>query len=180
MRTFLLSMLFISSLFSNQFNMEAEAISGFELERYLGTWYEIARMDHSFERGMSQVTANYSLKENGDVQVINKGYVKEKGKWKTANGTARFKGAPDVAALKVTFFWPFYGGYHVVELAEDYSYALIAGDSPKYLWILSRTPEISEEIWQLLIQRASALGYATSELIIVDQTPIDDQAPAEE
>lgn len=175
MRLLVGSLALITSIFSDQIDLEQEAITGFELEKYLGTWYEVARMDHSFERGMSHVTATYSLKENGDVAVVNKGYVREKDAWKTATGYARFKGEPDVAALKVTFFWPFFGGYHVVELAEDYSYALVAGDSEKYLWILSRTPKISDEIWQLLIQRASSLGYSTSDLILVDQDPIEIQ-----
>lgn len=175
MRLLFLSFVIIAPLLANQVDLEAEALTGFELEKYLGTWYEIARMDHSFERGMSHVTATYSLKENGDVEVINKGYLKRKEQWKTATGTAKFKGSPDVAALKVTFFWPFYAGYHVVELADDYSYALVAGDSEKYMWILSRTPTISDEVWQLLIQKASSLGYTTSKLVLVDQYPLEDQ-----
>lgn len=174
MRHILMSVMFVSSIFSDQINLEAEAVTNFELQNYLGTWYEVARMDHSFERGMSHVTANYSLGEDGRVEVLNKGYVKEKSKWKEANGHAKFKGLETTGAFKVTFFWPFYGGYHIVQLAEDYSYALVAGDSEKYLWILSRTPQISEEIWQQLIEKASSLGYATQDLIIVDHEPLAD------
>lgn len=175
MRPLIISLMFISSLFSDQIDLEAEAVQGFELDRYLGTWYEVARMDHSFERGMSHVTATYTLGEDDRVNVLNKGYVKEKSKWKEANGQAKFKGESSIGAFKVTFFWPFYGGYHIVELAEDYSYALVAGDSEKYLWILSRTPQISDDVWQLLIGRASELGYTTSDLILVDHEPLADQ-----
>lgn len=153
-------------------DFETESVTDFELDKYLGTWYEVARMDHSFERGMSHVTATYTLGEDDRVNVLNKGYVKEKSKWKEANGHAKYKGASSTGAFKVTFFWPFYGGYHIVELAEDYSYALVAGDSEKYLWILSRTPQISEDVWQLLIGRASELGYTTSDLILVDHEPL--------
>jgi apolipoprotein D and lipocalin family protein len=150
-------------------NYLAESVRDFRLESYLGTWYELARMDHRFERGMSHVTATYSMKSNGKVKVLNKGYVKSKSKWKSASGFAKFMETPDVGALKVTFFWPFFGGYHIVELADDYSYALIAGDSNKYLWILSRTPTLPEQVYTKLLTRARNLGFNTDELIFVDQ-----------
>lgn len=161
-----------ASAFADSPDYLAESVTGFELEKYLGTWYELARMDHRFERGMSHVTATYSLKPNGNVKVLNQGFVKSKNKWKSASGYAKYLDAPNVGAFKVTFFWPFFGGYHIVELAEDYSYALVAGDSENYLWILSRTPEVSEDIWTSLLQRARTLGYDTDALIKVDQEPM--------
>ena len=145
-------------------------VDNFDLDRYLGTWYEIARLDHRFERGLSQVSATYSKRSDGGVDVINRGFNSQANKWKEAKGRAYFIGEPDVARLKVTFFWPFYGGYNVIELdQENYSYALICGPNKKYLWLLARTKTLDAGIKESLIAKAKTLGFNTSELILVKQ-----------
>jgi apolipoprotein D and lipocalin family protein len=144
-----------------------EPVTGFEVERYMGRWYEVARLDHRFERGMEQVTASYSLRPDGTVEVINRGYRADQGKWSEASGTAKFLGAPDVAALKVSFFGPFYGGYNVVDLDPGYQHALIAGPDTSYLWILSRTPTPPPAEVERLVAKAASLGYDTRALIFV-------------
>jgi len=142
----------------------------FSLEKYLGTWYEIARLDHSFERGLSNVTANYSIREDGKVRVVNRGY-KEKGeKWKIAEGKAMPKGRTDIGHLKVSFFGPFYGSYIVLDVDDSYSYALVTGSSKKYLWILSREKTLNPLIKEKLIKKAKDLGYPVDQLIFVDQS----------
>ena len=146
-----------------------DVVSGFELDRYLGSWYEIARLDHSFERGLSNVTANYSLRDDGGVKVINRGYNAKDGEWDEAEGKAYFVGEKDVGQLKVSFFGPFYGGYNIIELdKEDYQYSMVAGPDRSYLWILSRTPQMDPELLQSLVASARELGFATDELIMVD------------
>ena len=146
-------------------------VSGFELDRYLGKWYEIARLDHSFERGLSRVTAEYSLREDGGVRVLNRGYSADTGEWDQAEGKAYFVEDEDTGYLKVSFFGPFYGAYVVFELDHDgYQYAFISGPSRSYLWLLARTPEVSEELRQRFVERAAALGFDTDALIFVDQT----------
>jgi apolipoprotein D and lipocalin family protein len=145
-------------------------VDNFELDRYLGTWYEIARLDHRFERGLSQVSAPYSKRADGGVDVVNRGFNDQASKWKEAKGRAYFIGEPDVARLKVTFFWPFYGGYNVIELDHaNYSYALICGPNKKYLWILARTKKLDASITEALIDKAKALDFNTGELILVEQ-----------
>ena len=145
-------------------------VDNFELDRYLGTWYEIARLDHRFERGLSEVSATYSKRSNGGINVINRGLDKQTGNRKEAKGRAYFVSEPSVARLKVTFFWPFYGGYNVIELdRENYSYALVCGPSSEYLRILSRTPTLDEEALQSLISTAKRFEFDTSQLIFVDQ-----------
>ena len=146
-----------------------EVVSGFDLNRYLGTWYEIARLDHSFERGLSSITATYSLRDDGGVKVINRGYDAEEGEWDEAEGKAYFVGDEDVGQLKVSFFGPFYGGYNVIELDKDgYQYSMVAGPDRSYLWILSRTPGMDSEVLQTLIAKARDLGFPTDELIMVE------------
>ncbi len=146
-----------------------EPVSGFELERYLGTWYEVARLDHRFERGLTNVTATYSLREDGGVHVVNRGFDTGAGQWDEAVGKAYFVGAADIGHLKVSFFGPFYGGYNVIELDKtDYEYSVVAGPDRSYLWILSRTPEMDPELLQELVRRMSELGFATEELIFVE------------
>lgn len=148
-----------------------QTITGFELDRYLGTWYEVARLDHRFERGMSDVTANYSMREDGGVSVINTGFEAEKGEWASANGKAYFVGDPDRGQLKVSFFGPFYGGYNIVELdKQDYQYSLVVGPNRDYLWILSRSPQLDEEILSALVEKANSLGFPTNELIYVEHS----------
>lgn len=148
-----------------------EVVEDFDLQRYLGTWYEIARLDHSFERGLSNVTANYSMRDDGGVKVINRGYNTEKAEWDEATGKAFFVGDSDVGQLKVSFFGPFYGGYNIVELdAAGYQYSLVAGPDRSYLWILSRTPQMDSSTLHTLVAKASELGFPTDELIMVEQS----------
>jgi apolipoprotein D and lipocalin family protein len=144
-------------------------VDNFKLEKYLGQWYEIARLEHSFERGLSQVTANYSLRDDRGVRVLNRGYSEKEKKWKEAEGKAFFVKRPDQGYLKVSFFGPFYGSYVVFELDhEDYQYALVCGPNKSYLWILARSPEIKQELKDMLIAKAATLGFDTSRLIFAD------------
>ncbi len=147
-------------------------ISDFELDRYLGTWYEIARLDHSFERGLEQVSANYSLREEGGVTVTNRGYSIEKQEWEEAVGKAFFVGESDLGHLKVSFFGPFYGSYIIFELDEEaYQYAFISGPNLKYLWFLSRTKTVEPELLDHFVHQAKKLGFNIDELIFVNQIP---------
>ena len=146
-----------------------EPVQEFELSKYLGTWYEIARLDHSFERGLSNVTAEYSLREDGGVRVINRGYSAEEGVWEQAEGKAYFVEDSDTGHLKVSFFGPFYGAYVVFNLDEDYQQSFVSGPDRSYLWFLSRTPTVSEADKQRFIQAARAKGFDTDELIFVEQ-----------
>ena len=146
-----------------------EPVANFEPDRYLGKWYEIARLDHSFERGLSQVTATYSERNDGGLRVINRGYNDAEGEWSEAEGRAYFTHSPDVGALKVSFFGPFYGAYNVIALDEEnYRWSLVCGNSREYLWILSRTPTLEKPVLDKLLAQAKALGFATDELIFVD------------
>ena len=154
-------------------------VQSVDANQYLGTWYEIARLDHSFERGLEQVTANYGLEKDGSIKVLNKGYNTEKREWKEAIGKAKFVDAANVdgsrtGRLKVSFFGPFYGPYNIIALEKykdkpSYSYALISGGQ-EYLWILSRTPQMDEFVKQELVEKAKKLGYATDKLLFVKQT----------
>lgn len=146
-----------------------EPVTGFDQKRYLGTWYEIARLDHSFERGLSQVTADYTLNDDGSIKVINRGYDAANDEWKEAEGRAKFVGASDVGHLKVSFFGPFYASYVVFELDDDYSTAYITGYNRNYLWLMSRTPEVSDEELAAFKARAEAEGFELGELIVVEQ-----------
>ncbi|MGB5687742.1 MAG: lipocalin family protein [Woeseiaceae bacterium] len=148
-----------------------DPVDNFELEPYLGTWYEIARLDHSFERGLSNVTAVYSLREDGGVGVLNRGYRTEKGKWDEAEGKAYFIGDPSVGRLKVSFFGPFYGAYNIFELGENYEYSMVAGPDRSYLWILAREARLPQAMLDELLSKAEAAGYDTSELIFVEHDP---------
>jgi len=144
-------------------------VNNFKLEKYLGKWYEIARLDHSFERGLTRVTADYSLRDDGGLRVLNRGYSAKENKWEEAEGKAYFVKNSDQGYLKVSFFGPFYGSYIVFELDhENYEYSLVCGPDKSYLWILARSPEIKEDIENILIAKASALGFDTGKLIFVD------------
>lgn len=144
-------------------------VEDFRLERYLGTWYEIARLDHSFERGLSRVTAQYSLREDGGVRVVNRGYSGRDGKWKQAEGRAYFVQDPATGFLKVSFFGPFYGSYVIFELDhENYGYAVVSGPDMSYLWILARQPFMDEALKKDLVARAAARGFRTENLIFVE------------
>ncbi len=144
-----------------------EAVNNFEKERYLGKWYEIARIDFKFEKDMNNTTAEYSLMANGKIKVVNSGFNYKKNQWKKASGKAKFAGAADIAMLKVSFFGPFYAGYNVIKLDKDYKYALVAGKNFDYLWILARTPVIPENIRNEYVQFAQSSGFDTSRLIWV-------------
>jgi apolipoprotein D and lipocalin family protein len=138
-------------------------------QRYLGTWYEVARLDHSFERGLSNVTADYSMREDGGLRVINRGYSVEEGEWQQAEGRAYTIEEGQPGHLKVSFFGPFFGSYVVFELDSDYQYAFVAGNTTNYLWLLARTPTINDELKKHFLQRAEALGFEVDDLIYVDQ-----------
>jgi apolipoprotein D and lipocalin family protein len=145
-----------------------EPVKGFELERYLGRWYEIARLDHSFERGLSKVTADYSMQEDGGVKVINRGFDALNNKWEEAIGKGYFVGKPDVGQLKVSFFGPFYGAYNVIALDKDsYQYSLVAGPDFSYLWILARSPQPDQSVIDNLIKKAKIMGFSVHDLILV-------------
>jgi len=158
-----------------------EPVEGFELDRYLGKWYEIARLDHSFERGLSAVTANYTLREDGGVKVVNRGYVAEDDQWQESTGKAYFAGESNQGFLKVSFFGPFYGSYVVFELDQtDYEYAFIAGDDRSFLWLLARSADVDDELIEQFKTKAAALGFDTDALIFVDHDlPAEDATPIE-
>jgi apolipoprotein D and lipocalin family protein len=145
-------------------------VNEFELDKYLGKWYEIARLDHSFERGMEQVTAEYSLREDGGVAVTNRGFLQAKNEWREAEGKAFFVKGSDTGYLKVSFFGPFYGSYIVFDLdKENYQYAFVSGPDTSYLWLLSRTPTVDQELLARFVEKAKQLGFATENLIYVRQ-----------
>lgn len=145
-------------------------VDNFKLERYLGKWYEIARMNHSFEKGLSNVTAEYSLREDGGVKVLNRGYLDKEDKWKEAEGKAYFVDKKDRGFLRVSFFGPFYSSYIVFDLdQENYNYSVVSGPDKSYLWILAREPKISKNKLGKLISKAAASGFDTSQLIFVKQ-----------
>ncbi|GEK12224.1 lipocalin [Aliivibrio fischeri] len=147
-----------------------EPVTGFELNRYLGTWYEIARLDHSFEDGLSQVSAEYSINEDGSVKVINRGFSDQDQQWSEALGKAKFVNGSDEGYLKVSFFGPFYGSYVVFELdKENYQYAFVSGPDLDYLWLLSRTKKVDQEVIERFVSTAQSLGFKTNELIFVEQ-----------
>jgi len=144
-------------------------VTAFDLNRYLGQWHEIARLDHSFERGMRDVSATYSLQEDGSVKVVNRGYDTQRQAWKEAVGRAVFLGDSSTASLKVSFFGPFYGGYHVIALDQQhYRWSLVAGPDRDYLWILARDKTLSADVRERLLGEARALGFATEKLIWVE------------
>ncbi|WOJ95189.1 lipocalin family protein [Congregibacter variabilis] len=148
-------------------------VQNFEAERYLGRWYEIARLDHSFERGLTNVTADYAWREDGGVRVFNRGFDTKDQQWSDIEGKARFIGPESEAHLKVSFFGPFYASYVVFELErENYDYAFVSGFNRDYLWLLARTPTVSDAVRAEFVKSASALGFDTDELIWVDHAPV--------
>ena len=144
---------------------KAAPVGNFEIQKYLGTWYEIARFDFRFERNLDNTRAQYSLSKNGNVVVLNSGYDFRKGEWRSAKGKAKFRGDKTNAALKVSFFGPFYAGYNVIALDSEYRYALVAGRNLNYLWILSREKSLPEEVKRQYLEIARKAGYDTSRLI---------------
>lgn len=169
MRTVVKSL--ISLLLSGCMGMPAGVtpVQDFDLNRYLGKWYEIARLDHRFERGLESVTAEYSLRDDGGVRVINRGFSRSRNEWREAEGRAYFVRGQDEGYLKVSFFGPFYGSYVIFELdRESYQYAFVTSSSTSYLWLLARSPTVSPELLERFVSRAGALGFDTGSLIFVD------------
>jgi apolipoprotein D and lipocalin family protein len=156
-------------------------VEHFQLPRYLGTWYEIARLDHSFERGLDNITASYYLKPDASVSVVNRGRDTKTGQYSTARGTAVLIDKPDVAALKVSFFKPFWAAYYVIALdKQDYSWAMVTSSSRKYLWILSRTPAMDPVVLNELLIQAKDWQFETDKLIFPVQDEKKETQPAEE
>ena len=143
----------------------ASAVKPFDVNKYLGKWYEIARKDFKYEKNLNNVTADYSLNKDGSIRVVNRGYDVVKEEWKESVGKAKPVGDPKEGRLKVSFFGPFYSGYNVIDIDPDYQYVLVAGDDLKNLWILSRRPTIPEDIQNRYLQKAQEIGYDTSDLV---------------
>ncbi len=151
--------------------MDKTTVQELDLQRYLGTWYEIARFDHSFERGLVGVTATYSMREDGKIRVLNQGFKNTlDGELSVAEGKAKLTDEP--GKLKVSFFWIFYADYYILEVEDNYQWALIGSKSDKYLWILSRTLKLEENVKNLILHHAKKRGYDTSKLIWVEQKGI--------
>ena len=149
---------------------DLSVVSGFDVNRYLGTWYEAARFPHRFDEGLSAVMANYSLNEEGTIKVINRGFHAEEKRWKQAEGVAKFRNDPAEGWLKVSFFGPFYAAYKIIYLDKDYTEAIVAGPSYDYLWILVREPDFPAKELDRLIRNAAELGFDTNRLEIIDQS----------
>ncbi|MDP8304961.1 MAG: lipocalin family protein [Candidatus Chlorobium antarcticum] len=151
-------------------------VEDFSLDRYLGTWYEIARIENSFEKNFEEVSATYSLKENGTVRVLNSGFDTEKNRWKRVEGKAKFVGESDRGALKVSFFGPFYAGYNILALDRDnYSWAIVSGHKRSLFWILAKTPEIEPSLLAELTAKAGTMGFETDTLHYVRQSAGEDE-----
>ncbi|MBK1895571.1 lipocalin family protein [Chryseobacterium paridis] len=165
---------FLGLLVFNHYSLRipkgAVPVTNFDAEKYLGKWYEIARFDYKFEKGMDNVTATYTQNSDGSIRVDNKGYNYIKKVWEESIGEAKFVKDKTEGRLKVSFFKPIWAGYNVIDIDENYQYALVAGNSLKYLWILSRTTEIPESIRQRFLEKARKIGYDTRELIWVKHT----------
>ena len=150
---------------------DVEPVENFDAQRYLGRWYEIARLDHSFERGLESVSATYSLRDDGGVKVVNRGYDTEDGEWREAVGKAYFVEDASIAHLKVSFFGPFYGSYVVFDLdRQNYETAFVSGYNHSYIWLLARSVSVSEAVREDFVRQADALGFATEDLVWVDQS----------
>lgn len=149
-----------------------QIVQNFDLQRYQGDWFEIARLDHRFERGLSQVSANYAVQDDTSVRVTNRGFDENSQEWEEAIGRAKFVAAPDQGALKVSFFGPFYGAYNIVALdQENYEWVMVTGPSYDYLWILARQPTLDAAVYSRLVEMAATAGFAVDELIVVAQSP---------
>lgn len=142
-----------------------QPVQNFDAAKYMGQWYEIARIDQKFQKGLTKATAQYALNDDGTVKVINRGYNAEKQEWKDVEGKAKFVADPKVGALKVSFFGPFYGGYNVVDLDPDYQTSLVIGESTDYFWLLSRKPDLSKEQVDALLKKAERMGVDVSKVI---------------
>ena len=169
MRTFLLVLLSLILISCTKLPEGVVPVKDFDETKYLGKWHEIARLDHSFERGLSKVTAEYDLRSDGGIKVINRGFSVAENKWKEVEGKAYFVKARDEGHLKVSFFGPFYGSYIVFDLDQkDYQYAFVSGYNTSYLWLLSRRPTISKEVKEKFIKNSKALGFDTDNLIFAE------------
>jgi len=147
-----------------------EPVSNFEPEKYLGKWYEIVRMPNSFEKDLVNVTATYSMRKDGKIKVLNEGYKHTpRGKHSIAEGKAKFAGDRSKGYLRVSFFWIFYADYIIVDLDRDYRYAMVVS-SEKYLWILSREPQLEKSILDALLEKAKSLGFDTQKLYFTPQS----------
>lgn len=144
-------------------------VATLDTQRYMGTWHEIARLDHSFERGLEQVSAEYTLNSNGTIGVTNRGYNPDKKAWKEAHGIARFREEIPNGKIKVSFFGPFYGGYNIVELDPGYRHVLIIGPDTSYAWILARDPQLDPATYRQLVDKAASLGVPATAWIKVRQ-----------
>ena len=144
-------------------------VSPFDVQRYLGTWYEIARFDHPFESGLEKVTIAWHPRDDGGLDVVNKGYNPDRGMWQKTDGVAYFTGEPSRAALKISFFGPFYGSYNVIGLDKEYRYALVCGPDRDYLWLLARAPTIAPEVRQQMLDIATRQGFDVGKLVWVNQ-----------
>lgn len=169
----LIVLLFLQLVSCATIPKEATAVQPFDIDKYLGKWYEIARFDFTFERDLNNTTAVYSKNPDGTIQVNNQGYNTVKKSWQQSIGKAKFVRNKDQAMLKVSFFGPFYGGYNVLAIDEDYRYALVSGSNLKYLWILSRDKTIPNDIKSNYLNYAESIGFDTSKLIWVKHQEID-------
>ncbi|MBF4516175.1 lipocalin family protein [Flavobacterium sp. ANB] len=147
---------------------KANAVNSFDKAKYLGKWFEIARLDFKYEKGLNNVTANYTANDDGTIKVDNKGYNVKKDKWEESIGKAKFVKKDNVGMLKVSFFGPFYSGYNVIAVDKDYKYALVVGENLKYMWILSRETTIPESIKAEYLIKAQEIGYNISDLVWVE------------
>jgi apolipoprotein D and lipocalin family protein len=158
------------------------AVTPFDLKRFEGTWYEIARLDHGFEKNMSHVSFTYTLKDGGDFEVVNKSLDGKNGRWETSEGKGAFIGDPNVGRLKVSYFGPFYGSFNIIAMDEkNYSWAMATGPSTRYLWILSRNKTLEDPIIQDLIRKAIGMGFKLDKMVHVDQkdeTAVEGLVPA--
>ena len=175
MHKWLLMVLSLSLLSCSEQIEGLKVVQNIDSNQYLGSWYEIARFDHSFERDLQNVTAKYIKNEDGTIKVINRGFNVKKNEWKEAEGKARFVDAANAdgtfsGKLEVSFFGPFYAPYNIIELDKPYYNYVMVTSGKDYLWILSRTPQLAYPIKQQLIAQAKALGFATEKLIYVPQT----------
>lgn len=159
---------FVTSCAAQNDMIDKSVVQNFELDRYLGKWYEIARFDHTFERGLVGVTAEYSIRDDGKIKVVNSGFRETlDGKRSVATGKAKIPNKQVPAKLKVSFFWIFYADYFVLELDKEYQWAIVGSKSDKYLWILSRSPQMDDDLYKELLNKAAERGYDVSKLIKV-------------
>ncbi len=161
----LLLSLLIAGFLSGNPSDDLPTVDELNLKRYAGSWYEIARLPNSFEKGLECITANYTLKSNGKFEVLNNGFSKKKGAFQSSKGKAWRPDDNYPGRLKVSFFWPFAGDYYIISLDKEYTYALVGDPSRKYLWVLSRTKQLDDSIYSKLIERADGLGFATDQMI---------------